>query len=183
MSDTDTTTTARAPAAAAPGHRLMAGAFAALRMFMGLVFLSNGLAKATDVGLYNWGFINFNLITSGSAQAIAGGAAQATYITPLAALYQGLVLPNWAFFGPFLTIVEIAIGLGLLFGVATRLAAVGGLLLLTPIWLMLLPTGGYLWEYPSEDILPLTLLAIVPAGRVAGLDRLLAPRFRNRWPF
>jgi thiosulfate dehydrogenase (quinone) large subunit len=182
MSDT-ATTTAQASTTAAPGYRLMAGCFAALRIFMGLVFLSNGLAKAFDVGLYNWGFINFNLITAGTAQAIAGGAAQATYITPLAALYQGLVLPNWAFFGPFLTATEIAIGLGLLFGVATRLAAVGGLLLLTPIWLMLLPTGGYLWEYPSEDIMPLVLLAIVPAGRVAGLDHVLAPRFRQRWPF
>src|SRR5918993_1763240 len=113
MSDT---TTPQPPATATPGYRLMAGAFAALRIFMGMVFLSNGLAKAFDIGLYNWGFINFNLITAGTAQAIAGGAAQATYITPLAALYQGLVLPNWAFFGPFLTVVEIAIGLGLLFG-------------------------------------------------------------------
>ncbi len=180
MSDTTTTT---GPPAAVPGHRVMAGAFAALRIVMGLVFLSNGLAKATDVGVYSWGFINFNLITAGSAQAIAGGAAQATYITPLAALYQGVILPNWAFFGPFLTVVEIAIGLGLLFGVATRLAAVGGLLLIAPIWLMLLPTGGYLWEYPSEDVLPLVLLAIVPAGRVIGLDRVLAPRFHRRWPF
>jgi len=183
MTTDTTTTTATAVGTRPPGQRLMAGAFTALRVFMGLVFLSNGLAKATDVGNYDWGFISFNLITSGTAQAIAGGAAAQTYLTPLAAFYQGVVLPNWAFFGPFLTVVEIAIGLGLLLGVATRLAAVGGLLLLTPIWLMLLRSGGYLWEYPSEDIVPLVLLAIVPAGRVGGLDRVLAPRFGHRWPF
>lgn len=34
------------------------------------------------------------------------------------------------------------VGLGLIFGVATRLAAVGGLLLNGPIWLMLLHTGA-----------------------------------------
>ncbi len=33
---------------------------------------------------------------------------------------------------------------------------------------MLLHTGGYLWEYPAEDVFPLILLAIVPAGRPVG---------------
>ncbi len=182
MTETAPTTAGRV-AAAAPGHRLMARAFAGLRIFVGLVFLSNALAKFADVAVYDWGFIKFNLVTSGAAQSIATGAAKATYITPLASFYQGVVLPNWGFFGPFLAVTELAIGLGLLFGVATRLAAVGGLLLLTPIWLMILPTGGYLWEYPAEDILPLVLLAIVPAGRVAGLDRFLAARLHHRWPF
>jgi uncharacterized membrane protein YphA (DoxX/SURF4 family) len=63
----------------------------------------------------------------------------------------------------------LAIGFGLPFGVATRLAAVGGLLLLVPIWVMRWHRGGYLWEYPAEDLFPLVLLAIVPAGRVGGL--------------
>jgi uncharacterized membrane protein YphA (DoxX/SURF4 family) len=163
--------------------RLMAGAFTALRIFTGLVWLSNALAKVFEKGNYDFGFISFNLVTKGVAQAIATDASSKTYIAPLGWFYQTVVLPNWGFFGIFLTTAELAIGLGLLFGLATRLAAVGGLLLLAPIWLMLLHTGGYLWEYPSEDILPLVLLAVVPAGRVVGLDRVLAPRFRQRWPF
>lgn len=163
--------------------RLMAGAFAGLRIFTGLVWLSNALAKVFEVGNYDWGFLSFNLITKGSAQFIATDAASKTYIAPLRLVYQDIVLANWGFFSVFLTVAELAIGLGLLFGVATRLAAVGGLLLLTPIWLMLLDTGGYLWTYPAEDLVPLLLLAIVPAGRVAGFDRALAPRFRYRWPF
>jgi hypothetical protein len=40
----------------------------------------------------------------------------------------------------------------------------------------------YLWEYPNE-LFPLLLLAIVPAGRVFGQDRTLAARFGGHWPF
>lgn len=146
------------------------------------MWLSNALAKVLDVGNYDWGFFSFNLITLGSAEFIADDASSTTYLAPLGAFYQDDVLPNWGVFGPFLTIAELAIGLGLLFGVATRLAAVGGLLLLTPIWVLLWDTGGYLWTYPAEDLVPLLLLASVPAGRVAGIDRRLAPRFGHRRP-
>ncbi|MEU4670770.1 hypothetical protein AB0F91_22975 [Amycolatopsis sp. NPDC023774] len=57
----------------------------------------------------------------------------------------------------------------LTFKLLTRIAAIGGLLLLGTIWLMLLHTNQYLWTYPL-DLFPLLLPAIVPAGRVAGLD-------------
>jgi thiosulfate dehydrogenase (quinone) large subunit len=164
-------------------HRVMAGAFTALRIFTGLVWFSNGLAKLIDKGTFDWGFISFNLITRGAAQSIATNASSKTYIKPLGAFYRDAVLPNWGFFGAFLTVAELAVGLGLVFGVATRLAAVGGLLLIAPIWLMLLDTGGYLWEYPAEDLFPLVLLSIVPAGRVLGFDRTLAPRLGCHWPF
>lgn len=180
---TSTARTTSGAVEAPSSYRLMARAFLALRIFTGLVWVSNALAKVFEVGNYDWGFLSFNLITKGSAQFIATDAAAKTYIAPLRWAYQDLVLANWGFFSVFLTVAELAIGLGLLFGVATRLAAVGGLLLLTPIWLMLLDTGGYLWTYPAEDLFPLVLLAIVPAGRLAGLDRVLAPRFRYRWPF
>jgi thiosulfate dehydrogenase [quinone] large subunit len=164
-------------------HRLMARAFTALRIFTGLVWLSNALAKIFDVGNYDWGFFSFNLITLGAARGIATDASSKTYIAPLGALYRDVVLPHWGLFGAFLTAAEFAIGLGLLFGVATRLAAVGGLLLLTPIWVMLWDRGQYLWTYPAEDLFPLLLLAIVPAGRVLGFDKHLAIRFHGRWPF
>ena len=181
---TTSTTSTTGPAVAAPGsHGLMAGAFTALRIFTGLVWFSNGLAKVFEKGNYDWGFISFNLVTRGSAQFIANDASKKTYIAPLGWFYQQVVLPNWGFFSVFLTVAELAVGLGLIFGVATRLAAVGGLMLIGPIWLMLLHTGGYLWEYPAEDLFPLLLLAIVPAGRVGGFDRMLAPRFGHRWPF
>lgn len=160
-----------------------ARAFTALRIFTGLVWLSNGIAKLSDVGKIDLGFFSGTLITKGAARAIATGASEKTGIAPLGAFYRDVVLPNWGFFGVFLTVAELAIGVGLILGIATRLAAVGALLLIAPIWIMLWAAGGYLWEYPAEDLFPLVLLAIVPAGRTAGLDRRIAPRFGNHWPF
>jgi len=85
----------------------------------------------------------------------------------------------------FLTIVELAAGLALLFGVLSRAAAVGNLLLIGPIWLMYLFSDAtqYLWTYPVDLVPLLLLLAIVPAGRYAGFDGRLAARFGDRWPF
>ncbi len=179
-----TTRTTDGDIATAPSTvRNMGRAFAVLRIFTGLVFLTNGFAKVFGVQSGDLGFFSFTLITRDGAKGIAGGAADKTYIAPLGAFYNDVVLPNWAFFGIFLTVAELAIGLGLIFGVATRLAAVGGLLLIAPIWIMQWHTGLYLWEYPAEDLMPLALLATIPAGRVAGLDARLAPRFHHRWPF
>ncbi len=180
---TDTVRTPEQAVEAPTSYRLMTRVFTALRVFTGLVWLTNALAKVFEVGNYDFGFISFNLVTKGVAKAIATDASSKTYIAPLGWAYQNLVLPNWGFFSIFLTGAELAIGLGLILGVATRLAAVGGLLLLAPIWLMLLHTGGYLWTYPAEDLFPLIMLAIVPAGRYRGVDATLAPRFRYRWPF
>ncbi len=177
------TTAAPPEATSAAPYRLLARGFAALRIFTGLVWLSNGLAKAFDVGFFDWGFFSFNLITRGAARGIATDASGKTQIAPLGAFYRDVVLPNWEFFSIFLTVAELAVGLGLIFGVASRLAAVGGLLLIFPIWVMLWDTNQYLWTYPAEDLFPLLLLAIVPAGRTAGLDARLATRFGGRWPF
>ena len=167
---------------AASTYRLMAGGFAALRIFTGLVFLSNALAKVSGKGNYDWGFFNFNLITRVAAERIATNASSKTGISPLGSFFQNVVVANWGFWGIFLMLAELAVALGLLFGVATRLAAVGGLMLLVPIWVMLWHTDLYLWEYPL-DLFPLLLLAVVPAGRVAGFDRTLSARFGGRWPF
>jgi thiosulfate dehydrogenase (quinone) large subunit len=175
------TTTHDAPVAAAQSR--YAKGFTALRIFTGLVWLSNGLAKLTDVGHIDLGFFDGNLITLGVARSIATDASGKTAIAPLGAFYRDVVLPSWGGFGPFLTAAELAVGLGLIFGLASRLAALGGILLIGPIWVMLWHTNLYLWEYPAEDLFPLLLLAIVPAGRVGGLDRKLAARFGGRWPF
>jgi len=178
-----TTRTADDTAVGAATFRLMGRAFAVLRIFTGLVFLSNALAKATSTDNVDWGFFSFTLISRGGAKSIAAGASEKTQIAPLGAFYRDVVVPNWGVFGVFLTVAELAIGLGLIAGVATRLAAVGGLLLIAPLWVMLWHTGLYLWQYPAEDLMPLALLATIPAGRIAGLDARLAPRFHHRWPF
>jgi thiosulfate dehydrogenase (quinone) large subunit len=163
--------------------RVVIGGFAALRIFFGLVWLSNGLAKIflNQNNSLDWGFISFNLVNQPAARGILDGASKGTW-QPLRWLYQDFVLANWDFFAWFLTVAELATGLSLLLGIAARLGATVGLLLVGPIWIMLWHTNLYLWEYPNE-LFPVLLLAIVPAGRVFGQDRKLAPRFGGHWPF
>jgi Predicted membrane protein len=66
--------------------------------------------------------------------------------------YQDVVLPNWGFFGAFLTVAELVAGLGLLFGVLTRAAALGSLLLITPIWLMYIDTTPVPVALPGRPV-------------------------------
>jgi uncharacterized membrane protein YphA (DoxX/SURF4 family) len=148
---------------------------------VGLVFLSNGLAKALDRQNTTWGPLSFSLITRGSAKNIAQGAAVHSHIALVSSFYRTTVIPHWGFFGVFLTVAELALGVALLLGVLTRVASIGGLLLIAPIWVMLWHTGDYLWDYPA-DLAPLVLLAVVPTGRILGLDGLLHRRIPH-WPF
>ena len=156
--------------------------FTVLRVFTGLVWLSNGLAKVFEKGNYDLGFFSFNLIDRAGARGILTDAAHRTEIRPLGWFYEHVVLPHWELWSVVLTLAELAVGVGLILGIASRLAAVGGLLLIGPIWVMLWHANHYLWEYPAEDLFPLVLLAIAPAGRYRGFDARLTARFGNRWP-
>ncbi len=128
--------------------------FTALRIFTGLVWLTNGLAKMINKSGYDIGFFSFNLIARDAAKHILSYASAHTYIRPLGAFYQHVVLPHWGIWSIFLTLAELAVGIGLILGIASRLAAVGGLLLIGPVWIMLWHRNHYLWEYPAEDLLP-----------------------------
>lgn len=125
--------------------------------------------------------MSFSLITRGSAKNIAQGAAAHSHIAGVSSFFRTTVIPNWGFFGVFLTVAELAVGVALLLGALTRLASLGGLLLIAPIWVMLWHTGDYLWAYPA-DLAPLILLAIIPTGRILGLDGPLHRRIPH-WPF
>lgn len=156
--------------------------FTVLRVFTGLVWLSNGLAKVFEKSSYDIGFFSFGLIDKSSARGILTDAAQTTAIRPLGGFFESAVLPHWGPFSLFLTLAELAVGVSLILGIAPRLAAVGALLLIGPVWIMLWHANHYLWEYPAGDLLPLALLAIAPAGRHRGFDMRLAAKFGNRWP-
>lgn len=157
--------------------------FTVLRVFTGLVWLSNGLAKVFETSSYDLGFFSFNLIDKAAARGILTNAAHKTWIRPLGWFYEHAVLPYWQVWSVLLTLAELGVGVGLILGIASRLAAVGALLMIGPVWLMLWHTNKYLWLYPAEDLFPLLLLAIAPAGRYRGFDSRLATRFGNRWPF
>ena len=97
-------------------------------------------------------------------------------------MYSDLVLANWGFFQWLLTAAELAVGVSLVLGIASRLGPLLALALILPLWVMNVDNSRYLYEWPL-DIIPLAILAAAPAGRVWGQDRRLAARFGDRWPF
>jgi uncharacterized membrane protein YphA (DoxX/SURF4 family) len=155
---------------------------AALRIFVGVVWLANGLAKLVGRGTYDLGVVSFGLISRDTARSLltgySGDRSQALGV--LKSLYGDLVLPNWGFFQWFLTAAELTIGLCLVLGVASRFGALLALVLIGPLWIMNLDNGRYLFEWPL-DIVPLVILALVPAGRTWGRDDRLAARYGTRW--
>ena len=84
-------------ASAVGGATIFVRLFTVLRIFTGLVFLTNALAKVFEAGSFDLGFFSFTLISKSSAKGILTDAAAKTWIRPLGAFYQHLVLPAWGF--------------------------------------------------------------------------------------
>ncbi len=181
---------------AAVDARLFGRGLAALRIFVGLIALLNGLAK-----LFGWHAVTVgpyvsNLINRDDARFIlrfevfrnGAGGQPGTRVPGLRPVAQ-LMLDNWALVGWALTAAEIVTGLLLVLGLATRAAAtvaLGQHLFLAVVYAT---SNRWLFEQPHEYV-PLLILALVPAGRFWGLDAWAADRFgrtssgwRAGWPF
>ena len=96
---------------------------------------------------------------------------------PYAWVVEHVVLPNFAFFGWMVLLVEASLGAFLLIGLATRFWAVIGVAQTVVIMLSVLnaPHEWY-WSYLLMLLVHLALFATA-AGRYAGLDGLL----RTSW--
>jgi len=92
-----------------------------------------------------------------------------------------VTLPNWDVFQWLITAVELGAGLALILGLASRLAALVDLGQQLFLQLVYLSSARWMFEQPHEWV-PLVILALVPAGRVWGLDARLWLRTRRR-PF
>jgi uncharacterized membrane protein YphA (DoxX/SURF4 family) len=151
-------------------------AIAVLRIFFGVVFLSNGLAKFVPGIAHLPG--GFYLIDSQGAMSIIRHNAAHHPV----ALYHDLVfnvfLPNWAVFGPLVGLAETTAGLLLLLGLASSLGALLAALLSLHVQFSD-ATGPWLYEYAVEWV-PLLCLAFLGAGRSWGLDGRIA-RSSPRW--
>jgi thiosulfate dehydrogenase [quinone] large subunit len=135
---------------------------ALFRVAFGLLYLDMALQKAP--------WINFGWLKSFIEQEIAHPA-----IPAVAAFFKSVVLPHFTFFGYMSFVVEMTLGLGLLLGLLTRLAGIGGFL-----WQVNIALGAF--NVPGEWYwiwvlltMPQFCFAFSAAGRVWGLDALLRP--------
>lgn len=140
---------------------------ALFRIAFGVLYLDMAIQKAPWVG-YGWlrGFIE---------QEIANPA-----LPGVATFLQGVVLPNFAFFGLLTFVVELTLGMGLVLGALTRLVGLGGFLWQVNIAVQAFNVPGeWYWIWPLLT-LPQFCFFASGAGRVLGLDRWLGPALHRR---
>lgn len=139
--------------------------FALIRIALGLNFMGHALNK-----------IGLGYLASGQAltRYLEGQLRTPFTDAPYRAFLEALVLPNADTFAVLLVLAEIAVGLGLILGLATRAAAALGLFLGLNYWL----AGGIMGTSASLRsfvMIELVVLLAVP-GVVWGVDRLLLGR-------
>ena len=140
-----------------------------LRLFLGVTFVFAALQKLADPSF-------FDASSPGSVQAQMHAVAPASPIGPLVqlSLHAGWLV------GLVIAIGELAVGLGTLFGLRSRLAAVGGMLLalsffLTVSW----TTSPYYYGADIVFFFAWTPFVAVGAAGVLSLDGHLAERRRS----
>jgi uncharacterized membrane protein YphA (DoxX/SURF4 family) len=142
-----------------------------LRLYFGAAFLS---AASNKVGSGNWD----NWPTWMAGEITDRLPHVVWFYRPF---LSGIVVPHVAFFAPLVALTEIVVAVALLEGSATRLAAVVGMLLTANYFLL----DGMSVVDVSNDaafVVGLAVLFFTAAGRVAGLDVLLARRSPQSTP-
>lgn len=137
---------------------------AALRVYAGVFFTYHGFGKIVNDKFYDGmvGFLNSRDNTPEFYRSFV----------------EAVVIPNKALFAGLVAYGEFAVGLALILGLATRYASVAGALLVGNFWLA---KGQGVLEGANHDVVWLVIflvLALVPAGRIAGLDGGLSDRYR-----
>ena len=140
---------------------------ALFRIAYGVLFLDMAFQKAP--------WINYGWLEEFIRKEIASPA-----FGWYAAFLQHVVLPHFSLFGMQTFVVELALGVALVFGVLTRLAGAGGFLWQVNIALGAFNVPGeWYWNWPLLS-LPLFCFAFAGPGRILGVDRCLEPALR-RW--
>jgi len=144
------------------------------RILTGVIFVAEGVSK-----------IRGEFVRGGFAESVRETAGHAWPFW--ASFLRSAVLPNAGAFGWFFAIAELALGIALVLGLLTRVAAAGGMLLMVILLLgqTRVTEGG--WEawvtagLPSKfALLLLWLLFLADAGRTWGLDARLRRGPRRR---
>jgi len=150
-----------------PGDRWVGLVALPLRLFLGLIFTAAAIEKITDPGFFNPAGATY--IGKQLQGFVADGSPLSFVITPLA-------IPNAQLFGWMMTIGELLVGLATIFGLFTRLAAVGGLLISLTLWLT---AGWNAYPFYSGSDLPYAfgwLTTLLAGGGLYSLDALIARR-------
>lgn len=147
-------------------HSQTGRSIAVLRIFFGLVFLANGVAKLIPGIAHLPG--GYFLIDSQGARSIIMHNARHHPVGIYHDLVFNLLVPNWGLIGPMVGLTETAAGLLLVLGLGSR----AGALLAAGLSLHIQfsdANGPWLFEYAVEWV-PLLCLAFMQAGRTWGLD-------------
>lgn len=158
----------------------VARAIAVLRVFFGVVFLTNGLSKFVPGVAHLPG--GYYLIDSQGAKSIIQHNAAHHPVAPYHALVFDVFVPNWSVVGPLVGLAETVAGLLLILGLASSLGALLAALLSLHVQFSD-ATGPWLYEYAVEWV-PLLCLVFMRAGRTWGLDGVIArgsPAWRRRF--
>ncbi len=174
---------------------LFAKGMAALRIFFGVILLMNGLAKVdSSLGRIDVGWYHGNLITQNGARGILNfevndrqvrkGAPKGTKVPGVSWVTNKVILEHWDIFKWLITFTELTVGALLILGLTTRLAALIDLLFQLFLAAVYFSSNRWMFEQPHEYV-PLIILALVPAGRMWGLDRIIIRHKPSlmRWPF
>jgi uncharacterized membrane protein YphA (DoxX/SURF4 family) len=151
-----------------------------IRVGFGLVYLTNGLAKLPGFDNKIPPFKGF-LIDRDGARSILESDSSGHPVGPYRDLVEDVILANWGFFGSLVTITELLIGVCLILGIFTPLAAlIGAGFQLHINFANIHREDKWLWE-AAVEWMPFLGLAFMRAGRFWGVDAFLARRF-PQWP-
>lgn len=149
-------------------------AIVALRVLIGWHFLYEGLSKLTTPG---WSAVGYLKQSRGPlADLFRWMASDASVLANVD------LLNKWGL---------TAIGLGLILGCFTRLAAASGILVILLFYLCNPPFVGYYYSIPAEgsylivnknlvEVAALVVVLVTQSGRAAGLDRIIHGLFPGR---
>ena len=165
--------------------RSLGKGLAVLRIFVGIIFFANGLAKLFSFRNIEIGPYRSFLINRSETRSILEGEASRNEIDAVQQLVNDVLLPNYGWLQWVITFVELGVGALLIIGLATRGAALVGLGQQLFLQVLYLSSGRWAFEQPHEWV-PLLILLLWPAGRVWGMDRRFVDRGirrLGRFPF
>ena len=136
-----------------------------LRVYTGVFFLYYGFGKVRNPNFADGlaGFVTDRLDQS------------AAFMRPF---LESVVLPNKAVFAFLVAWGELAIGIALIVGLATRWASIAGAIMVGAFWFT---KGQGFLDAQNHDVIWFVIfivLGTVHAGRMHGMDERLAHRFR-----